>query len=106
MEKARMAPQDDTVRLFLDLSFSTWFAYFLANSTAPGQRHYSGHKTDRNTLDAFEKLSVQQRKMVAARLQHVNIDTTIQNAIARMDRAGIRSKRRRKFIVLSMVVLV
>ncbi|KAI1318809.1 hypothetical protein F5Y16DRAFT_112422 [Xylariaceae sp. FL0255] len=83
---AALTQRSTTAGIFLAYGgFSAWVAYFLA--TTPGEAHFSGRGAQIRTIDAFEKLSFDVRKMAAKRVaEESNIHSTTQAAITLLER--------------------
>jgi hypothetical protein len=94
LQQATSAPPEDTLAIFLSKGPSVWLAHFLAQST--NAVHYGGPRSHAETLTAFEGLSVDDRTNVAIRLADINVHTTLESTITRIDSIMNPSKRRRE----------
>ncbi|KAF2240204.1 hypothetical protein BU26DRAFT_556993 [Trematosphaeria pertusa] len=90
LERARSASEEDTARIFLDAGFSAWLAYFLATNSST--RYYKGQQAEQQTLAAFERLSTENRKVVATKLFNTKAHDTVRPMIEQLSN---RLKRRR-----------
>lgn len=95
LEQAASAPPQDSLAIFLSQGHSVWLAYFLAKSAYA--IHHEDPQIHAETLTAFEYLSVGYRTSVANRLASVNVHTTLQSTMHRIESILTPSKRRRKF---------
>lgn len=94
LERARSASEEDTARIFLDAGFSAWLAYFLATNSST--RYYKGQQAEQQTLAAFERLSTENRKVVATKLFNTKAHDTVRPMIEQLSN---RLKRRRELTV-------
>ncbi|KAK7928446.1 hypothetical protein PG985_005444 [Apiospora marii] len=87
--QAQNAPLESTARIFLDVGFSPWVAYFLAT---PGETHFPGRNYQTSQLEAFDKLSTETRVSAAKRVAGSSINPTTLEAINVMERSCKRQK--------------
>jgi hypothetical protein len=85
LETARTASEETTERIFIDIGFSVWAAYYF--SLKDLSRNYKGRSEEEITFKAFEELPALQRRMVATQLSTVQPEETVAAAIA-----GLRSE--------------
>lgn len=95
LAQAASAPEEDTRKIFLSKGRSVWLAYAIAKSASPVVSE--GSHSHAEQLAAFEQLSVEDRKTVATRLVDVDIHSSLQSIMERIDPGVNPSKRRRKF---------
>jgi hypothetical protein len=81
----RAALEETTERIFIDIGFSVWAAYYF--SLKDLSRNYKGRSEEEITFKAFEELPALQRRMVATQLSTVQPEETVAAAIA-----GLRSE--------------
>ena len=82
--QAQNAPLESTARIFLEVGFSSWVAYFLAT---PGETHFPGRHYQTSQLKAFDKLPMETRVSAAKRVRDSHIDPTTLAAINQMERS-------------------
>lgn len=80
LRKAKVASEESTDRIFIDIGFSAWIAYYFLSKDL--RKNHRGQRAERITLDAFDQLPASQRRMVAMQLLQVQAHETVTAAIS------------------------
>jgi hypothetical protein len=100
LKNEHSAPEDATSRIFFETGFPTYVAYHLAWSKCNG-RNYKGQSNEKEVLQAFDKLTRENRKAVATEILNTNIHPHVLSLIEHFQS---NRKRRRESAALSRMM--
>jgi hypothetical protein len=99
-ERAQSAPKEATSRIFLEIGFPAYLAYHLAWSKCEG-KNYKGQSNEKQVLQAFDKLTPENRKAVATEILNTETNSNVRSLIENFQS---NSKRRRESAALFKMI--